>query len=119
MGRILIGIAFGLFIGLQSHPASAFGETGNVLLNQCGTGPFQDMAATFNNGVCGGYIEASEDIFENAGVVCPPAHVSNEQLVDIVIKHLLNHPETREIGASYIVLAALKDAFPCAPKPKS
>jgi hypothetical protein len=119
MRRLLIGgVVFALFIGLQSHPAAAFGETGNVLLDQCGTGPFQNMSMTFNNGVCGGYIEASEDIFETAGVVCPPAHVSNEQLVDIVIKHLVDHPEGREVQASYIVLDALKSAFPCPKTPK-
>ena len=44
---------------------------------------------------------------------CVPAEASNEQLRDVVIKHIIEHPETRHESARVLVWQAYIKAFPC------
>lgn len=44
---------------------------------------------------------------------CPGKGVTNEQIVDVVVKWLNDHPENRELPAPYIIMESLKKAFPC------
>lgn len=45
--------------------------------------------------------------------ICIPEEVAIEQLQSIVIEHLNQHPKDLHNAASYIVLAAIRKAFPC------
>ncbi len=45
--------------------------------------------------------------------VCVPPKVSNRQIIDIYTQHLANHPAMRHNSARLVIIAALKDAFPC------
>lgn len=44
---------------------------------------------------------------------CPPAGVTNRQIVDTVTKSLKEHPEWRHVDATGIILAAMREAYPC------
>ncbi|WP_294610637.1 Rap1a/Tai family immunity protein [uncultured Roseovarius sp.] len=44
---------------------------------------------------------------------CVPSEASNEQLRDVVIKHMQNNPETRHTSARTLIWTAYSEAFPC------
>jgi hypothetical protein len=44
---------------------------------------------------------------------CPGKHVTEEQVTDVVIKWLEDHPAKRHLPAPYIIMKALNEAFPC------
>lgn len=44
---------------------------------------------------------------------CVPSEASNEQLRDVVVKHLHNNPETRHTSARTLIWTAYSEAFPC------
>lgn len=44
---------------------------------------------------------------------CPGKGVTSEQITDVVIKWIDDHPEKRDLPAPYIVMKSLNDAFPC------
>jgi len=44
---------------------------------------------------------------------CVPESASNEQLRDVVLKHIIDHPETRHESARVLVWQAYIGAFPC------
>jgi hypothetical protein len=46
--------------------------------------------------------------------VCMPSGVTVGQMMDIFLKNLRERPERRADPASYIVMASMMDAFPCA-----
>ena len=44
---------------------------------------------------------------------CVPEEASNEQLRDVVLKHIIDHPEARHESARVLVWQAYIKAFPC------
>ncbi|MDP9158753.1 MAG: hypothetical protein M3O09_00790 [Acidobacteriota bacterium] len=44
---------------------------------------------------------------------CPGKGVTHEQIVDVVVKWLDDHPEKRDWPAPYVVVRSLDEAFPC------
>lgn len=46
---------------------------------------------------------------------CPGKGVTEEQITDVVIKYLDNHPENRQLPAPFLIGKALNEAFPCNP----
>jgi hypothetical protein len=51
--------------------------------------------------------------FIGSSVCIPSKTVAVEQLTDVVKLWLGDHPETRHKAASFLVLEALKEKFPC------
>ncbi len=49
------------------------------------------------------------------GMYCHPSNyeVEVEKNTSIVLKYLKEHPKELHLGASYLILKALKEAFPC------
>lgn len=47
------------------------------------------------------------------GVICSPDGLPTKQYVDISHKYLRDHPGTRHLDATSLVLTALVEAFPC------
>jgi hypothetical protein len=41
--------------------------------------------------------------------------IDRVQIVDLLVRRLSEHPETRHHGAASLVYSAIKDSFPCAP----
>ena len=91
---------------------------GNKLLELCTSsgGPtyYQDQA------YCAGYLQSINDslvTLELAGIVqqltCVPKQVSLLQMRDVALQYISTRPEVRHATASSLVLAALKQAYPC------
>ena len=55
----------------------------------------------------------TSDLMTRIFCIPPDDQVTTEQLTDIVIKFLEEHPEDRHLQGAAIVFAAATDAFPC------
>ena len=114
LNKVAAFAAFTISAGLLPNSAFASDMTGNTLLEYCGTSATtRDSPATWQQGVCDGYITGAEGVLVSAGVVCPPDGVTNAQVIDIASKYLIEHPEIRERPAHLLVGLALKATFQC------
>jgi Rap1a immunity proteins len=112
MRRALIVAAF---LAVASHHAHAgYGyENGNNLLMLC-----TDGTNLFSQGMCLGYFQGVIDevitvqAANNSGP-CVPTDVTGRQLVDVVLKYLREHPETRNQSAALLATLATIEAWPC------
>ena len=111
--RLWILVALGC--ALLASPASAGGVNGNYLLTDCGTGPTETAALTWQDGYCSGYVSALADVYVETRLICPTPGVTYGQYIDIVIKYLVDHPESRNQEADGLLLLAFQGAFPCKP----
>ena len=87
--------------------------SGNTLHDWC-TGE----EGAFYDGACGGYVIGVFDALvdgmdKGGGTICPPESLLSRQLVDVVKKHLSDHPEDRHYRADSLVAEALSIAWPC------
>ena len=66
-------------------------------------------------GYCGGYVTGVADALDGSHFCVPggPSGVQQGQMVDVVKLYLRDHPETRNRGAANLIVAALKEKFPC------
>jgi hypothetical protein len=94
------------------------GLKGHDLLRLC-----TSNAGSSELNFCFGYIEGIRDGLvwlaaaeKSRASVAISGKVTQEQLADVVVKYLKEHPERRERAAGILVLVALKQAFP--PKAK-
>ena len=104
------------FLGI-CFTTSASAISGNKLLEQCN----QDSEPLLF-GVCYGYVIGITDFMSNlleSGLIKNVSYklcidgVTNKQLVDTVIKHLQEHPETRHEPADAIMISVLGKSFGC------
>jgi hypothetical protein len=112
----IIGTIFVLMLDCEVRPQEpvAPAYSGNQLLRDCTPG-----GDTHSYAYCLGYISG---LVEGASVEadlrkCKPlfaisAEVDLDQLIDVVVKYLKEHPELRDVKAQVIALTALKAAFP-------
>ena len=101
-----------LFMGSPARAGESF-FTGNTLLSLC-----NDNGSDVNWGRCSGYVEGISDSFSGGGNIsgwkaCLSGNITSDQIRDIVVRFLVNHPEKRHYAASGLVAAALEEAFPC------
>lgn len=86
-------------------------DDGNNLLIACTAAP------GVQQGYCYGYINAIADATSNNTIdgfkACIPQQVQVEQLRDVVIQYLRNHPAERHYSVLGLVAKALAGAFPC------
>lgn len=109
MARVGARMAVLMIFGFALWPCAAFALlSGNELFQSC-----EAREGTADNGVCVGYIKGVADTFQIAHQFCPPKGAIGEQLNDVVIKYLRDHPEKRHYSASSLVIVALQRAFPC------
>ena len=103
------------FLAAMVSPAWASNfENGNSLHNFCqeGDGSFQKI-------VCVAYIVGVVDAVGGARngidglVFCPPKDITRMQTTEIVKKWLNDNPSNRNFVASFLVAAALSEAWPC------
>jgi Rap1a immunity proteins len=100
-------------------PAVAALISGNELYKYC------QKDAT--RAICLGYIsgvadvtqliatKAEEDEVSRSLAFCRPVGVTNGQLVDVVMTYLEETPEDRHLPALVVILAALRQPWPCPP----
>ena len=89
-------------------PALAM-ENGSVLLEDC-----LKPAGSSGRGYCLGYVTGvANALLLIAGDACVPERTTRGQMVDVAVRYLQAHPETRHHLAAALVRAALVEAFPC------
>ena len=101
-----------LVLLLVSGRATADFQSGSTLLTIC-----QDTARPMDRMQCLGYIQGISDVSGHNTIsgwrACGPEDLTGLQAMDIVLKHLREHPEDRHLAASSLVARALAEAFPC------
>lgn len=109
MGRS-IAVLIGMLLACQAGAVT----TGAVLLETCSN---VKNEASFNSGVCSGYVGAVADMMSNypyAGLqACFPVDATRAQLVQVSIKFLREHPGVLHLSAYNNVASAFLVAFPC------
>jgi len=109
MGRA-IAVLIGMLLACEAPAVT----TGTALLKYCSA---EESGATFDSGVCYGYVGAVVDMMSNypfAGLqACFPVDVTRDQLVSASIKYLRNHPGVLHLSAYTNVASALLLAYPC------
>lgn len=100
-----------------SAPNDADPEHGNGLLEACTAqdGPYFTL--------CLGYIEGFTDganLSPNSSCPaargtqwCPPEKATLRQTVNIIVKYLRDHPETRQERSITLMASAMREAWPC------
>jgi len=86
--------------------------SGNYWLHECKKDPKQlaETSGTFQYGWCFGVVYG----LSLHPQICVPTQVPVVQEMDVVLKYLDAHPETRHKSFRLLALEALKEAFPCA-----
>ena len=92
---------------------------GEILYSHCQYWPSYQSEHALDVAWCGAYING---VFDTHGVFdyygqerkfCNPVGISLQELTDIVVPYLRNHPNERNKVGAYLVEAALKERFPC------
>jgi hypothetical protein len=108
---VIRGAIAGLLL-LSASSASA-NDTGNDLYGWC-----QERPDSFRRGMCYGLITAYyEAVLTTYDCPTAEAPVTREQVVDVVMKFLREHPEERHIAAQWIANVALFQGFRCKKRP--
>jgi hypothetical protein len=125
--RLILPISVLLLFGLapgsraQAFTAQELDDNGNNLLLWCKTGDITSPSANAKSatllGLCDGYILGIADTLQFLELIDRPEEASKQQAVDIVVKYLNDHPETRHKPAHYLVMMALGGAWPRTTKP--
>lgn len=118
MKRITALIVLALGVALATPVLADDDQTsGNYWLHECKKDPKQraESSGTFQYGWCFGVIYG----LSLHPQLCIPTRVPVVQEMDVVLKYLDNHPETRHKPFRLLALEALKEAFPCADVEKS
>jgi hypothetical protein len=74
---------------------------------------FNERDAYGATGVGKGYVLGVFDILLAHDEICIASHVSNEQIVDVVKRFSMTHPEALHYRANALVESALRESYPC------
>src|SRR5262245_8237262 len=110
---ILVAVALSCFV--VGKAAAGFID-GNSLFSACEEEARGDPGGNSPVGMCLGYILGAYDASERAApgkIICVPTGVKAQQVRDGVKLYLRNHPDKRQLPASYLVVIALREKFPC------
>ena len=92
-----------------TRPAGAQFYSGNKLHEVCNARDETRILAA----ACVGYITGAVDFTVWQKRVCLPNTLSMAHLTSVVMTHLKEHPEKRELNAAEIVAAVTASAWPC------
>lgn len=103
---------------LVAAPGKAFAQqrlaldTGNDFVSMCADKSYGVMW-----GMCYGYLAGyTQRDAVGPSFFCVPPNVTNGQIFDVVMKHIVDRPQDRHHSLKYLTLAALSTAFPCPKK---
>jgi hypothetical protein len=100
------------FVPSVSRAKNGGFENGNDLLEKCrqvNGSPFW----SFCFGYVGGIVDEMIMLPGGKSLACFPQNVTSEQLREVVVRFLSDHPELRYLSASSLATFALRRAFPC------
>ena len=121
-GRSLIRIAAGASVALLATIAVARGEepvfpepeSGSVLKQRLELlDKTTDLAERFVAVRAVGYVDGIADAAAGLGYACYPNGVGRDEIREVVLKYLRDHPERLGDPAALLVLNGLFEAFPC------
>ncbi len=69
-----------------------------------------------NMAFCIGYVMGVSDSLQSLHLTCSPKEATGQQIVDLVVNRLRDHPDVRQYVAAQEVTLALAKAFPCSKK---
>ena len=93
-------------------PGRAAILSGDDLLRYChDAGPANSPDAL--TGLCDGYIGGTFEVLILARRVCPSPAVTNQQVRDVAVRFIEQHPEMRDNPAVTLIMEASVAAFPC------
>jgi hypothetical protein len=99
--------------GRVNAPTDLVTVSGNRLAHACRP----EAEASFEDGICLGYVLAMADAINNGSVdgkeACTPAAVLNVQIQFVTRKYFADHLDLLDRTALELVAAALPEAFPC------
>jgi Rap1a immunity proteins len=109
-GLVYILAVVGALVTLSTVHAAVYFNSGSDLYEAC-----QLQDDPFARGVCTATISGAYDMMVALGYVCSglPEGVTRNQLRDVVINYLRDHPETRNSPAVLNIALAMKAAFNC------
>jgi hypothetical protein len=109
-----------------TYVATVFGPGGGELVEQCRNVVKMQRKETADAGAAGQCLSFVAEVIDGGQFaasgnrqlfpICFPPDVDGFQLSKIVVKYGDDHPEKLNNGATYIVMNALRDAFPCSKK---
>lgn len=118
VAAILIGLTLALAADRNSAIAAdqyhgwESGLTGNTLLSAC-----QGAGGDTGHGLCSGFISGFMTgisvSYKTQCIFYIPENVTGEQLEDIMVKSLVEHPETRNKPAFQLIYETVRRVFPC------
>ena len=109
----IAGLTLAFLLGAQAQAAERNFSwfDGNGLLEHCNDPNPASQA------MCNGFVAAMATVTTNESYAswhaCIPDSVSLGQLVDVVRKHLEEHPEFRHLSGESLTAKAFAHAFPC------
>jgi hypothetical protein len=98
-----------IFVGClwSTSTLAAVFMDGNDLLSEC------DSESPMQKSICLGYMQRTADMLSASKELCMAENVTARQVMDITIKWLRDHPESRHYTASTEIYRALVPSFPC------
>lgn len=98
-----------VFGGEQERGFFAFRRAG-TLLAECKSGDLTPAS------LCTGYVTGVADTLSSLGLAClPDKQVNVQQLINVTVKYLEDHPEQEHLAAPTVMSTAFSRAFPCPP----
>ena len=115
MNRFVALVVSGIAVSGSLDAAKTEFVTGNTLYGWCISANSRDICTAYVMGV------VDQDAFPTGlhAYFCLRSEVTGIQLKDVVLKHLQEHPESRDLPASIEVNVALRQMFPCADPKKA
>jgi hypothetical protein len=109
-GFVYILAAIGPLVTLSTVHGAGYFNTGNDLYDAC-----QLEDDPFARGVCTATVSGAYDMMIALGYVCSGITdgVTQNQLRDVVVNYLRDHPETRSAPAVFNIALAMKASFNC------
>jgi len=98
-------VAAGLF---WIPSAFAAFDSGNALFDNC-----NNASDASKQSHCLAHIAGVSDVLDGMHIICTGGHVSLDQIKNVVVKYLREHPEQRDADADDSTSIALVQSFPC------
>jgi hypothetical protein len=105
MRFVVLVMAVGLFWTTSAFAAI---DTAGTLFDTC-----INQNDKSKQSYCLGYVAGATDVLTGMHIICAGAHVGLDEIKDVIVKYLREHPAQRDMDADDLTSTALALAFPC------